>query len=346
MSDSLAQPLEPMPFDHLLSVIEILKERIRIHRPSLQQNETRTRTALIDPLLTALGWDVSDPGLVTPEYGVGQGRVDYALNGSDAIPAAMVEAKRLNHPLNDDERMQMLNYANVRGVRYAAVTDGDIWELYEVFKYATLEDRRLLNVKITDTLAYQLALQLLLLWRPNLASGEPVPAQEPVLESEPSTAEVFHPPSTAPVDTPLPRTNPAPSSAMPHQPKPQDSSRSFKAQYCVDGKIWRECPNATALMLSIVEWCGQYHRDGADNYYEKLSHVCVRGNRPMLTRERVTEDAKKSYSGKEINGWFIFNNLNNQAKEKMIDEILRICVRQNGTSPVRDQDVQVEMPSR
>ena len=131
---------------------------------------------------------------------------------------------------------------------------------------------------------------------------------------------------------------------MPHQPRQQRSSGSFKAQYCVDGKNWRESPNATALMLSIVEWCGQQHKDGADNYYEKLSHVCVRGNRPMLTREIVTEDAKKSYSGKEINGWFIFNNINNQGKEKMIDEILRICIRQNDTSPVRGQDVQVEMP--
>jgi len=333
-----------MPFDDLLGVIEILKERIRMHRQLLQQNETRTRMALIDPLLTALGWDVSDPGLVTPEYSVGQGRVDYALNGSNTIPAAIVEAKRLDHPLNNDERMQMLNYANMRGVRYAAVTDGNIWELYEVFKYATLEDRRLLNVTITSTPAYQLALQLLLLWRPNLASEVPVAAPEPVLGSEPSTTEVFHPPSPAPVDTPLPQTTSAPSSAMPHQPKPQDSSRSFKARYCVDGKIWRESPNATALMLSIVEWCGQQHRDGADNYYEKLSHVCVRGNRPMLTREIVTEDAKKSYSGKEINGWFIFNNINNQGKEKMIDEILRICIRQNDTSPVRGQDVQVEMP--
>ncbi|MCY4172856.1 MAG: hypothetical protein OXF25_02020 [Cyanobacteria bacterium MAG CAR3_bin_5] len=126
-----------MPFDDLLGVIEILKERIRIHRQLLQQNETRTRVALIDPLLTALGWDVSDPGLVTPEYSVGQGRVDYALNGSNVIPAAIVEAKRLDHVLKDDERMQMLNYANMKGVRYAAVTDGNIWELYEVFKYAT-----------------------------------------------------------------------------------------------------------------------------------------------------------------------------------------------------------------
>ena len=174
-----------MPLDDLVSVIETLQQRIISHRQSLQQNEIRTRTALIDPLLTALGWDVSDPAVVTPEYSVGEGRADYALNGSEAIPAAMVEAKRLGHALNDEERMQMLNYANARGVRYAAVTDGNAWELYEVFKQAPLEDRRLLIVRIVGSPAHELALQLLMLWRPNVASGQPVEAVEPLIASAP-----------------------------------------------------------------------------------------------------------------------------------------------------------------
>ena len=188
-----------MPLDDLVSVIEALQQRIVSHRQSLQQNEIRTRTALIDPLLTALGWDVSDPALVTPEYSVGEGRADYALNGSETIPAAMVEAKRLGHALNDDERMQMLNYANARGVRYAAVTDGNAWELYEVFKQAPLEDRRLLTVRIVGSPAHELALQLLLLWRPNVASGQPVAAVEPLIGSAPVSQPA--PPEMSPVET-------------------------------------------------------------------------------------------------------------------------------------------------
>ncbi|MCE2500786.1 MAG: type I restriction enzyme HsdR N-terminal domain-containing protein [Dehalococcoidia bacterium] len=128
-----------MLLDDLVGVIETLKQRIQAHGATLRANEIRTRVALIDPLLTALGWDVSDPALVTPEYTVGEGRADYALHGSESIPAAIVEAKRLGHALNDDERMQMLNYANARGVRYAAVTDGDVWEFYEVFRQAPLD---------------------------------------------------------------------------------------------------------------------------------------------------------------------------------------------------------------
>ena len=133
-----------MPLDDLVSAIETLQKRIRDHGATLQQNETRTRMALIDPLLTALAWDVSDPAAVTPEYNVGNGRADYALNGSEAIPAAIVEAKRLGHNLSDDERMQPDAELRERQrvVRYAVITDGNVWELYEVFKQAPLEDRR------------------------------------------------------------------------------------------------------------------------------------------------------------------------------------------------------------
>ena len=59
-----------MPLDDLVQVIETVQKRIRDHGDSLRQNEIRTRVVLIDPLLTALGWDVADPGLVTAEYDV------------------------------------------------------------------------------------------------------------------------------------------------------------------------------------------------------------------------------------------------------------------------------------
>ncbi len=54
--------------DDLVEVIETLQQHIRNHGASLRQNETRTRLALVDPLLQALGWNVADPQLVTPEY--------------------------------------------------------------------------------------------------------------------------------------------------------------------------------------------------------------------------------------------------------------------------------------
>ena len=81
-----------MPLDDVVTVIETIQQRIRDHGNTLRQNETRTRMALIDPLLTALGWDVADPGLVTGEYDLSGQRADYALLNSSGNPSAFVEA--------------------------------------------------------------------------------------------------------------------------------------------------------------------------------------------------------------------------------------------------------------
>jgi hypothetical protein len=85
--------------------------------------------------------------------------------------------------------MQMLNYSNASGVEYAGLTDGDLWELYEVFKRGQLEERRILDVSIANTPTYEAALKLLLLWRPNLASGRPVTANAPVLVTQEQVVE-------------------------------------------------------------------------------------------------------------------------------------------------------------
>ena len=68
-----------MGLDELASCIERLKTRMQSHRTILEENETRTRAALIDPLLGALGWDVSDPAVVMAEYKVGNKSADYAI---------------------------------------------------------------------------------------------------------------------------------------------------------------------------------------------------------------------------------------------------------------------------
>ena len=191
-----------MPFDDLVHVIETLKERIGAHRQSLQSNETRTRMALIDPLLRALGWDTEDPALVLPEY-ESSGRADYALLGGAGKPSAVIEAKRLGESLAN-HRGQMVNYANMSGIPYAGLTDGNIWEFYDVFDRKPLEERRLLHVSIANDAAHECALKLLLLWRANLASGQPIQPSTPVLAD---SAELQPPPSP-----------PAPSSSKPVSP--------------------------------------------------------------------------------------------------------------------------------
>ena len=185
-----------MLLEPLVSTIETIKERIDVHGPSLRASETRTRMALIDPLLQALGWDTSDPAMVLPEYDVSGRKADYALLDGRGRPSATLEAKKLGEPLAP-HRMQMLNYSNASDVEYAGLTDGDKWELYEVFSRGQLEDRRVLDLSIAETPAPEAALKLLLLWRANLSSGQPVAANAPVIITQEQVVEA--PVTTLPI---------------------------------------------------------------------------------------------------------------------------------------------------
>lgn len=177
-----------MALDDLKTTIETLRERIQAHRPYLEGYETRTRQVLIDPMLDKLGWDVGDPNFVKLEYRVGQGRLDYALMGSEG-PIAVIEAKVLGTPLDGNETMQALNYANTAGISYMTLTNGDHWRMLEVFKQAPIEDRILMNFQLTQDEPYACALQALGLWRPNLASSEPQETATPVMIEKSACAE-------------------------------------------------------------------------------------------------------------------------------------------------------------
>ena len=166
--------------DELVGVIETLQTRIGKHGNTLRQNETRTRAALIDPLLQALGWDVADPELVTPEYRVDVGWADYALRGSGNSPAAIVEAKRLG-AFVENHLSQAVGYCIEQGIAYAAVTDGEHWQMYRTFEQFLWKRNVSLTCTLTIRRPHECALQLLLMWRPNLATSKAIQANEPVL---------------------------------------------------------------------------------------------------------------------------------------------------------------------
>ena len=110
----------------------------------------------------------------------------------------------------------MLNYSNASGVEYAGLTDGDRWELYEVFQRGQLEDRRILDVSIANMPAHELALKLLLLWRSNLASGQPVAAAEPLVISEPGSQSTM--PAAPEMSSILEAQQPIPSEPLTIEP--------------------------------------------------------------------------------------------------------------------------------
>lgn len=242
-----------MLLDELVSVIETLKQRIREHGSRLRENETRTRMALIDPLLQTLGWDTADPGMVIPEYKVVKEWADYALLGRDVKPVAIVEAKKLGEPSSEKHLTQMVSYCTTDGIKYAGLTDGDRWELYEVFKPIPLEEKRILKVSIADRPSHESALQLLLLWRSNLRSGQPVPASKPVL----TAVHTERTPSPDALRIPTPATLPSGWVALSNY-DPQPGTASPSAIRFSDGS---ESPirNWKNLLVVTIGWLYESH---------------------------------------------------------------------------------------
>ena len=89
-------------------------------------HEYQTRYTLIDPILTSLGWDISDMEEVEVEYKTNWGRVDYALLESpDGEPAIAVEAKALWKNLDATAiQRQVLSYAEGKKDGYLVLTTG------------------------------------------------------------------------------------------------------------------------------------------------------------------------------------------------------------------------------
>ena len=162
-----------MALGNLQSAIEKLRKTIEAHRGYLAENETRTRQVLIDPLLRRLGWDVSNPNIVQLEYGVKEQRADYVLM-SKGKPVAVIEAKPLGSNLKAKVIGQALAYAKLAVIDYTVVTDGDRWEMYDVFKKATLEESLLMKLELSQQPADKNAKQALAMRKPNLTSKEPV----------------------------------------------------------------------------------------------------------------------------------------------------------------------------
>ena len=160
--------------DRLSDTLARLKQRIQSHREDIGPYEARTRCCLIDPLLGALGWDVSDPSIVQVESSIGDTaqRVDYALLNDSHRPVVFVEAKRLSD--NAPAVAQAVGYVweeNQRrqtDVRYFVWTNGDAWMAWDIRQPSGAP---LIRVAVTSANVAKTALGLVGLWRSSLVDG-------------------------------------------------------------------------------------------------------------------------------------------------------------------------------
>ena len=194
-----------MALNELMESFEFLKTQIDRHERYLKESETRTRQVLIDPLLKELGWDVTDPTRVELEfriekhYQLGRNYADYVLKVGER-PIAVIEAKKLGSNLLDQATNQVLNYANSKGVPWMLVTDGDSWDMYDVFRPVPLSQKVCMSLCVSTDSAAICALGALRLWRPNLSAVD-----GPVEAGEPSLVPLPPPPLPPPPPPPPPR---------------------------------------------------------------------------------------------------------------------------------------------
>ncbi|MGB9814851.1 MAG: hypothetical protein ACPLVI_02730, partial [Thermoplasmata archaeon] len=163
----------------LYELIIDLRKKIEKHRELFTKNEASVRYALINPLLEALGWDLADPDDVIPEYSTEAGRPDYVLkkNGKEV---AFLGAKAL---YKKEDLMQYITYCVSKGVSYFITTDGSTWEIYDTYKKADLENKKLISWDIEKEPVEEVIRKSLSLAKPIIYS----PNQEPEIKEVPKS---------------------------------------------------------------------------------------------------------------------------------------------------------------
>lgn len=120
-----------MPVDQ---AIYQLANRVKELKPVIETEEA-TKTAFVIPFISeVLGYDVTDPREVIPEYTADIGRkkgekVDFAIKSGDDF-RFLIECKKVGQPLHLDHATQLVRYFNVTDTEFAILTNGEVFEFY------------------------------------------------------------------------------------------------------------------------------------------------------------------------------------------------------------------------
>jgi hypothetical protein len=128
-----------------------IREQIARHETGYI-NEQNTKAILIEPLLSALGWNLLDLSEVHREYRYqsADNPADYALL-EDGKPCVFVEAKALGLSLNERKwSSQVIGYAGVAGVQWVVLTDGNEYRMFNAHASVPVEEKLFCTVRVTD----------------------------------------------------------------------------------------------------------------------------------------------------------------------------------------------------
>jgi hypothetical protein len=148
----------------IMSSIAQLKRTLEERTPP---NERTTCIWVIEPLLEAAGYS----------------RFDWIAEGTDATGNKpdyrvldnsphqwLMEAKAWNHALSDADANQLTSYANTNHIRWAVLTNGREWRLYDASIFGTVQERLMAQAGLDNPEA--LANLLCALHKETMQSGE------------------------------------------------------------------------------------------------------------------------------------------------------------------------------
>ena len=111
-------------------------------------NELETRVHLIDPILGALGYRSFESVRRGVPIAGNRKELDYLLTAGDV--RVVVEAKALRSNLGASEAIQLVEYCAVLGVRWALLTNGIRWEIFDIETSGNWESKRVADVEIEE----------------------------------------------------------------------------------------------------------------------------------------------------------------------------------------------------
>lgn len=126
--------------------IQALSSKVR-ELKSIIETEEATKNAFIIPFIKdVLGYDVTDPREVIPEYTADIGKkkgekVDYAIKSGDDF-RFLIECKKVGEPLALDHATQLVRYFNVTDTDFAILTNGEIYHFYAQLDAANRMDEK------------------------------------------------------------------------------------------------------------------------------------------------------------------------------------------------------------
>lgn len=139
-----------------MDFIDQLKQfskRVESMKDSIQTEEA-TKTAIIMPFFSMLGYDVFNPQEFVPEFtadvGIKKGeKVDYAII-RDGQPVILIECKSISENL-DRHDSQLFRYFGTTTAKFAILTNGIIYRFYtDLDSPNKMDDDPFLTINILD----------------------------------------------------------------------------------------------------------------------------------------------------------------------------------------------------